>query len=147
MNNIDIDRILKKLCGEDFIGVYSRDNLPKTLMKKPCLLVANTDKKNGAGVHWIALRIDDYGGELFDSFGEEPIEDFRIYMDKHCKRWIYNDKQIQSIVSSVCGAYVIVYCTYRKLGYNLRRLVGLFTKDYGFNDLVVVKLLGRLMSF
>jgi len=53
MNNIQIERILKKdtFAKKNFIGVFSRNNLPK-IIKCPSSLYFNTDKKSGPGEHW-----------------------------------------------------------------------------------------------
>ena len=53
------------------------------------------------GEHWLAIYFDDDGkGEFFDSFGRSPGPYFANYMDKHSSTWIYNDTQLQNLVSS-----------------------------------------------
>jgi len=119
-----------------FLGVYSRDDLPEDGRG---LMVANTDPSSLPGTHWIAIYVDSEGrhGEYFDSLGRKPSATFRSYLNRHCKYWIFNDKQIQSIASRFCGHYCVYYCTLRCRGVDLRRIVGNFTDDTGFNDVLV----------
>ena len=48
-SDIHIKRIFK--------GVYSRDKLPRYRMKKPSLLIVNTDHSKGPGEHWICIFV------------------------------------------------------------------------------------------
>ena len=52
--------------GLRFNGVYSRDNLPKTI--KDGEYVTNLDEYADVGTHWIALYVKN------DSFGVEHVE-------------------------------------------------------------------------
>ena len=52
-----------------FNGVYSRDNLPKTI--KSGAYVTNIDEYEDVGTHWIALYAKDNEITCFDSFGVE----------------------------------------------------------------------------
>ena len=136
MNTREIDRFIRSddACRGVFQGVFSIDTLPE----KPHLLVCNTDPSHRPGKHWIALFVDSTGrGEFFDSFGQQPSSVFEDYMNKHCTGWIFNTKQLQSIVSSYCGFYCCFYCMLRCRGFDLTRIVNLFGRDTGFNDSIV----------
>ena len=54
-----------------FNGVFSRDNLPKTL--KNGTYVINLDEYEDVGTHWIALYVKDNEITYFDSFGVEHV--------------------------------------------------------------------------
>ena len=59
-----------------FNGVYSRDNLPKT-MKKGAYVI-NLDEYTDIGTHWITLYVNEIAFKTneviyFDSFGVEHI--------------------------------------------------------------------------
>ena len=54
-----------------FNGVYSRDNLPKTIKNGAC--VRNLDEYADVGTHWIALYLKDNEITYFDCFGEEYV--------------------------------------------------------------------------
>ena len=136
MNTGQIERILKN--DPLFQGVYSSDTLPNI----PRLLVCNTDPSTKPGLHWIAIHVDANGrGEYFDSFGRRPDEHFELYMNNNCSVWTYNKRQLQSIISSFCGFYCCVYCKLRCRGHDMTKIVGIFTKDTGFNDVLVQRFL------
>ena len=46
-------------------GVYSRDNLPKTIKNRS--YVINLDEYADVGTHWIALYVKNYEAICFDS--------------------------------------------------------------------------------
>ncbi len=134
MNGDQIDTFLKELCGDDFQGVFSCDTLPS----KPRLLVCNTDPHDKPGTHWIAIYVDDKGyGEFFDSFGMPVPTVFKQYMDKHCSYWTRNRRQLQSVLSRFCGHYCCLYVSYRFSGFDVNKIVSMFTNDTTFNDVLV----------
>ena len=71
-----------------FIGVYSRNNLPKI---KDGIYVINLDEYESIGTHWIALYINNNNATYFDSFGVEhiPNEIKKIY-----RKQKYNNKYL-----------------------------------------------------
>jgi hypothetical protein len=101
MNTEDIELILNadSICRQVFQGVFSSDMLPPN----PCLLVCNTDPSNKPGRHWIAIHLDDDdgSGEYFDSFGKPPNKHFENYMNKHCRKWIFNQRQLLFVLSAL----------------------------------------------
>jgi len=136
MNTREIERFLEAdtVCRRVFQGVISADTLPN----RPRLLVCNTDKSTKAGEHWIAIHVDEEGrGEFFDSFGRAPNKHFEAYMNKHCIRWTFNRKQVQSIISTFCGYYCCMFCMLRCRSFDMNRIVNLFTTDTAFNDSIV----------
>ena len=135
MNTTEIQRALNYICGAEFIGVFARNTIPRCL-PKTCILVVNTDPSYRPGTHWIAMRFADGCGEYFDSFGRYPEKTFETYMNEHCARWIFNDRQLQSAASRFCGSYIIFIAAYWKLGLCLHRIVSFFTNDSGLNDVI-----------
>ena len=95
MNTKEIERFVEAdtVSRGVFQGVFSVDTLPK----QPYLLVCNTDKSTKPGQHWIAIHVDADGRrEYFDSFGQAPDKQFEVYMYKHCTKWTFNHRQLQS---------------------------------------------------
>ena len=137
MNSDDIERILIG-CRPTFVGVYSADNLP-TAPPSGSVLICNTDPERLPGRHWIAMYLQNGGGEYFDSLGSEPPKRFVDYLDKHCGvgRWTFSTRQIQSAASSFCGHYCVYYTKLRTRGVDLCRIICLFTRDTGYNDALV----------
>lgn len=146
MNGDDIERKLRAVFrlakhqarGITFLGVFPKDRLPGRVPPNPCLLIINTDDHDKPGEHWISIYFNPnkQHAEYFDSFGETPLAELQTYMLRHAKRFVFNDKQIQSVMSAYCGHYVILFCAYRSIGYDLNKFVGLFTSDFCFNDFI-----------
>jgi len=134
MNTDQLDRAIC-LYAKRFDGVFSSNRLPT----KPRLMVCNTDPSDEAGEHWIAIYVYDDGhyGKYFDSPGRAPTRTFERYMNEHCREWIYNCKQLQSIVSRFCGHYCACFCILRSRGVDMCPFLRYFTRDTGLNDVIV----------
>ena len=69
LTNFEIQEYYKN--ERRFNGVYSRDNLPKTI--KSGAHVINLDEYEDLGTHWIALYVKNNEITCFDSFGVEHV--------------------------------------------------------------------------
>jgi len=75
MNTLQIEHFLSKHSKTKsiFKGVFPSDRLPKTILKYPALIIANTDTSDQPGTHWIAFYFDSRrSAEFFDSYGQYP---------------------------------------------------------------------------
>ena len=99
-----------------FIGVYARDQLPKSI-KYPAAMVWNTDPADQPGEHWVAAYFTEDGiGEYFDSYGLEPLPCFKRYMDKQSRQWTWNQVSLQDVWTSACGHFCVFYVIHRSRG-------------------------------
>ena len=48
MNAVQIENILRRKCGEKFLGVFAADEIPRNI-RKPAILVTNTHSKEFPG--------------------------------------------------------------------------------------------------
>jgi len=62
-------------------------------------------------------------------------------MHKRYREWIYNCKQLQSIVSRFCGHFCACFCILRSRGVDLRRFLRYFSRDTGLKDVIVHELM------
>ena len=87
-----------------FNGVFSRDNLPKTIKNRTYII--NIDEYVDVGTHWIALYAKNNEVIYFDSFGVDhvPKEIKRFIGHKDIKTNIF---RIQTYSSIMCGYYCI----------------------------------------
>ena len=69
--------------------------------------------------------------------GRFPTKWFKTILDENCTAWIWNEKQLQSVISKFCGHYCIFYCLYRCRGADVRKVAKMFTKDTSLNDSIV----------
>lgn len=142
MNTLDICHLLKNV--PQFGGVFSSDEIPSYKKEDlPKLLVVNTDPSHEEGTHWIALYLHPklHLNEYFDSYGYPPV----VTSIKKAlgKDYIYNDRQLQSFFSDVCGQYCVHYCIQRSNGLSLYSIVCQFTSNLYFNDEIVARHVAR----
>jgi len=143
MDTLIIKKLLRKFpC---FKGVYPLDLIP-SVKRTPTALIINTHPSYKPGEHWVCVLIDKYGfGEYFDSFGLPPLHlKIKDYLDKYClKGWRFNPITIQSINSTTCGHYCVLYVMYRCQGKTYDDFMSLFNKNSIENDEKMNNLFGK----
>ena len=89
-----------------FNGVYSRNNLPKTI--KNGAYVINLDEYENTGTHWVVLFVKSNKVTYFDSFGVEyiPKEVKKLIVDEDIKTNIF---RIQAYNSIMCGYFCVLF--------------------------------------
>lgn len=138
LTNLDISRVLKndKETKKIFNGVYAADTLPKQASKNSAFIV-NTDTKDKPGAHWVAIYFDSFGNaEYFDSYAMPPIVGtHEEFIKKNSKNCVYNSKTLQSLTSSVCGHYCVLYVGAKARNITLKKFVHCFNAfDVYSND-------------
>lgn len=141
MNTTHIESILLPRC-KDFIGVFSAEQLPRTF-KDGSLLIVNTDCRCKPGQHWLAMHVKNKHIEVFDSFGA-PIKYYAFIHKIPGYSYSINRRQIQSLLTSVCGQYATLYVLYKqkKLG-TMDSFLKLFGLDRLKNDRRIWKIFHR----
>ena len=129
-----IEHYLTRRCHGQFMGVFSSDNLPTSIKKRPAIIICNTDPPDRGGEYWICIYIDqNRHGDFFDSFGRMTGRPFCEFMNKQCIYWTYNDRQLQNIFSTVCGAYCVFFAIYKSYEHDMHRIVCAFTDNTMLN--------------
>ena len=119
-----------------FNGVYSRDNLPKTI--KNGAYIKNLDKYGDVGTHWVALYVENNEITYFDSFGVEhvPKEMKRSIGHKNTKTNIF---RIQADNSIMCGYFCIGCIDFMFAGRSLIDFTSLFSPyDFKKNGKIIL---------
>ena len=110
-----------------FNGVYSRDNLPKTIKKG-----AYVDEYENIGTHWIALFVQPKYTVYFDSFDVEHIPSVG---NKDIKANIF---RLQAYGLIMCGYFCIEFINYMFDGKILIDFTSLFSPhDFKKNDQII----------
>lgn len=106
LTNIDIEKLMKD--EPNFKGVFAIDTLPN---KAIGCGVINYDTIGGKGTHWTCYFNDPKSKfiEHLDSFGLPPSETMKTFLKTSGKQIVYNDSQLQSKNSVLCGYYCIHY--------------------------------------
>ena len=89
---------------KNFRGIFSRDNIPKTL--KRGAYIVNYDTESGGGTHWISVVMSSpTRGFYYSSMGDKPLSAF-------CRKGLnieYNDIQDQAFNSNLCGLFSVAF--------------------------------------
>lgn len=143
MNTSEIDYLMRKdnICKEFFTGVFPSDKISKLRVQQPFACIVNTDPSTKPGRHWCSIFIDRHGiGEFFDSYGKHPAyygNSFVDFLNRHSKRWTYNETGLQGPFTATCGQYCVFYLLHRCKGIPLSEIIRTFTKDKALNDEMV----------
>jgi len=136
MNSIQINKILKRHLQQYFRGVHASDAIPSVSEPYPYALVVNTDKAGEPGEHWQAIWVlSPKKVEFFDSFGNEPKGNIKIFIQKF-KKNEKNTIKLQKNFEISCGPYVIYYLINRFKGHSLQKIVNNLHKQI-FPDVFV----------
>ena len=140
-NKTLLKKIKKNACEETlkaFNGIYSIDNLPDSIPRRPFLIIINTHTHNLPGEHWICVFIDqDRNGELFDSLAL-PVSNILIrWLNVFTTKWKRNSLSFQHLLSAQCGAFVLCFILNRLHVKNFESLTAMFTSSPLMNDTIV----------
>ena len=77
------------------------------------------------------MYFDKHGkGEYFDSYSLHPsMNSFTAFMERNSNNWIYNEKTVQSLFSTMCGHYCVYFILYCCHGYSMRDIVSRFSSN------------------
>ena len=107
MSNIFINGLLKDY--KNFIGCYSKDQIP--LIENNKSIIMNLNNSNEPGSHWIGLKRVNNGIYVFDSFGIGflPVGICKVFKNY---KIITNIYRIQDISSNLCGMFCVLFILY-----------------------------------
>ena len=151
MNSREVASVLLKdiYTRRVFRGVYARDQLPLYVnTSQASAFIVNTDSTLGPGEHWVAVWFDGRGrAEYFDSFGLLPLyHDIESFIVRHSRSYVYNQRLLQDLTSSMCGYYVLYFVLMKSRGSNMSRMLSPFHPHRPrVNDRKVWSLVQRLM--
>ena len=147
MNSIQINNLLYN-CGSTkqiFKGVFACDTLPDTpkRQQRPAAFVVNTDEISRPGQHWIAIFFPRKGSpEYFDSYGLPPLKSSLEHFI-NTSQYIFNNKQLQSFFTTVCGQYVIYFIWQKCLGKTIKDIQSIFYNNLLQNDSIVNEIIEK----
>ena len=132
MNEIELEDVLRKNIGANFVGVFPRYILPQPI---DGAYVLNTDPHYKPGQHWVAVYLKGGRGEYYDLLGLPPM--YVEFVDFLPKKWTFNNRTVQNVISEYCGHHCIYYLCNRLKGQTMRKIVNTFGDDFVVNDAVV----------
>ena len=131
LTNIEINEYYKN--EPIFNGIYSKNNLPKTIKKGE--YVIHLDEYENVGTHWVSLFIKPKY-IYFDSFGVEHIpKDINKFINNDIESSIF---RIQAYDSIICGYFCIEFINYMLKGKTLLDYSNLFSpNNFKKNDQII----------
>ena len=141
LTNFEISEYYKN--DPKFNGVYSRDNLPKTIKKGA--YVINLDEYENIRTHWIALFVKPKYTVYFDNFGSKELYakalDFVVGNAVGNKEIKANIFRLQAYDSIMCGYFCIEFISYMFDGKSLNDFTSLFSpQDFKKNDQIIKRI-------
>ena len=97
--------------------------------------VINTDPHYKPGQHWVAMYLNGGRGEYYDSLGLPPM--YEEFVDFLPKKWTFNSRTVQDVISEYCGHHCIYYLCNRLKGQTMRKIVNTFDDDFVVKDALV----------
>ena len=131
-----------------FRGVFASDELP-ICAPTSSLCVCNTDPSTKGGEHWIVIYFDGKRrAEYFDSFDMHPtVAELEEFMPKNSVVWTRDNVTVQDVLSNACGYHCIFFAIHRCVGFNMNAVVGMYTKNLTFNDVIVKQFVRENVSY
>ena len=143
LNEKTIENILS--CQSSFVGCFAADELSNLMVKSPCFLIVNLDKRNMVGSHWIAVGVFKNKLEIFDPLGFDLFSwpkiscDLLHFLHKYSfSRKVLVSKRIQASKSQNCGLYCIYYVIRRRFQ-SFKSLQSIFSSNFSLNDSILIK--------
>jgi hypothetical protein len=143
LSNFELIDIIKDMkLDYHFGGVYSKDLLPKDLIRDKFYIVNLQDHDEGSGTHWTVFYYNKPLTSIyFDSYGFiAPLD-----VQDRIKPYIYNDAEIQDFNSSACGYFCIAFIKYLYNKDNKQEAYKTFLKLFKLQTLKNDKILHNLL--
>jgi hypothetical protein len=144
MNTLHLDDCLKRnnFTKKIFKGVFAADKIPHRKVIKPIAFVINTQNSFESGEHWLGVYITPKILELFDSGGRNFNQHYYLnQLRKYhsTKKFVYNNKQIQSLQSDLCGEFVCLFILAKSREISSKKFISYFNfKNLSDNNYLVL---------
>ena len=142
MDENELNKRLKDV--KRYIGSFAVDELSQIKFHDyPCFLIINMDCRNWKGSHWIALAIYPQNLYICDSLGGiKPTENISQELIDFLKnisqfRKVCLTKQLQSLSSSLCAEYCIVFVEEMSRRHSFKKFLDYFSENFEDNDSLV----------
>ena len=125
-----------------FGGVFSKDQLPKELIREKFYIVNLQDHDAGSGTHWTVFYYNKPLSSIyFDSYGFiAPLD-----VENSIKPYIYNDAEIHDFDSSACGYFCIAFIKFLHNKDNKQEAYKTFLKLFKLQKLKNDKILHNML--
>ena len=143
LSNFELMDIIKDMkLDYHFGGVYSKDQLPKELIREKFYIVNLQDHDEGSGTHWTVFYYNKPLTSIyFDSYGFiAPLD-----VENSIKPYIYNNAEIQDFDASSCGYFCIAFIKFLHNKENKQEAYKTFLKLFKLQTLKNDKILHNML--
>ena len=143
LSNFDLTDIITHMkLDKHFDGIYSKDQLPKELIRGKFYIINLQDHNKGDGTHWTAFYYNKPLTSIyFDSYGFIAPQD----VQNKITPYIFNDAEIQDFNSSACGYFCIAFIKFLHNKSDKQEAYKTFLKLFKLNTLKNDKILQHLL--
>ena len=131
------------------IGVFAADLIPNygQLVKFPLWFIANTQKQNASGEHWVLMYADSSSLlEYFDTFGNGALSVYQNFTSNFAEI-IHNERIVQGPTTTTCGMHCLYYAFLRCRGLEMQRIIRTYSQvDTTENDRMVERFYERVFK-
>jgi len=116
-NNIQLTKLGRQLFGNDYIGTWSSDQMPKYIKENQCFIL-NTDssKSRNKSGHWVAFMKLNSKLYYYDSYARPAYKLSKFWANKRMYNANTTDRD-QSFEENSCGSRSMAFLViFRKYG-------------------------------
>jgi hypothetical protein len=143
LSNFDLTDIITSMKLDKHLGgIYSKDQLPKELMRGKFYIVNLQDHDKGDGTHWTVFYYNQPLTSIyFDSYGFIAPQD----VQNKITPYVFNDAEIQDFNSSACGYFCVAFIKFLHNKADKQEAYKTFLKLFKLNTLKNDKILQHLL--
>jgi hypothetical protein len=143
LSNFDLTDIITRMKLDKHLGgIYSKDQLPKELMRGKFYIVNLQDHDKGDGTHWTVFYYNNPLTSIyFDSYGFIAPED----VQNKITPFVFNDDEIQDFNSGACGYFCVSFIKFLHNKTDKQEPYKTFLKLFKLNTLKNDKILQQLL--
>ena len=143
LSNFDLTDIITSMKLDKHLGgIYSKDQLPKELMRGKFYIVNLQDHDKGDDTHWTVFYYNQPLTSIyFDSYGFIAPQD----VQNKITPYVFNDVEIQDFNSSACGYFCVTFIKFLHNKDNKQEAYKTFLNLFKLNTLKNDKILQQLL--
>jgi hypothetical protein len=143
LSNFDLTDIITSMKLDKHLGgIYSKDKLPKELIRDKFYIVNLQDHDKGDGTHWTVFYYNKPLTSIyFDSYGFISPQD----VQNKITPYVFNDAEIQDFNSSACGYFCVAFIKFLHNKSDKQETYKTFLKLFKINTLKNDKILQQLL--
>ena len=148
VSNLYIDKNLKHLKG--FKGTFSCDNIPFWGSNDRKMFIVNLSEENKKGSHFVFIEIEKDKALYLDPLGKNLSNSFikKSLVINGCKKITYLSKPVQSMFSTSCGLFCILFTVARVKKISPRKMLSFFNNTNLLkNDKAIPSILKKIKMY